>query len=186
MLNGTQKPQHGATLIEVAITMTVLAITAAYGLPGFMDWIQNSQLRTVAESVQSGLQLARSEAVRRNARVEFKLSDNVGAAGATGWTVRLVSTGATVQSKPDGESSAAIAITATPSGADTVTFEGTGRRLINPATNADGSAFLEGVGVDSTTLSAAESRELSVVIGAGGQIRMCDPNVSTTGDPRKC
>ena len=186
MLNVNRKLQHGVTLIEMAITITVIAITLAYGLPSFMDWLQNSQLRTVAESVQSGLQLARSEAVRRNARVEFKLSDNVGVAGATGWTVRLVSNGETVQSKPDGESSAAIAITTTPSGTDTVTFEGTGRRLINPATNVDGSAFLEVVGVDSTTLAAAASRELSVVIGAGGQIRMCDPNVSTTGDPRKC
>jgi len=186
MLKGIHKFQHGVSLIEMAIAMTVFAITLAYGLPSFMEWTQNSQLRTVAESVQSGLQLARSEAVRRNARVEFKLSDNVGAAGATGWTVRLVSTGAIVQSKPDSESSATVVITATPSGVDTVTFEGTGRRLINPATNADGSAFLTSVAVDSSTLSAANSRDLRVVIGAGGQVRMCDPNVSTTGDPRKC
>lgn len=186
MLAGMQKRQHGATLVEVAITATILGIVAAYAVPSFMTWIQNSQLRTVAESVQSGLQLARSEAVRRNARVEFRLSDNVGDAGATGWVVRLVSNNATIQSKPDGESSAAIVVTTMPSGADTVTFEGTGRRLINPATNADSSAFLERVNVDSSTLSTADSRELSVLIGAGGQIRMCDPNVSTSGDPRKC
>lgn len=185
MLNSNRKSQYGISLIEVAIVMTVIAITMAYGLPSFSTWTQNTQLRTVAESVHSGLQIARSEAVRRNARVEFKLSDNVGAAGATGWTVRLVG-GATIESKPDGESSANVTITETPSGADRVTFEGTGRRLLSPTTNADGSAFLSSVTVDSTTLAAADSRELQVVIGAGGQIRMCDPNVSTTGDPRKC
>ena len=186
MLTRIGEHQQGMTLIEVAITMTILAVTLSYALPDFMEWTKNTQIRTVAESVQSGLQLARAEAVQRNTRVEFKLSDDVGTAGATGWTVRLANTGTAIQSKSDGESARDVTITTTPSGADTVTFEGTGRHPSGATTNADGTAFLTQVDVDSTGLTATASRELRIVVGAGGQIRMCDPNVSTTNDPRKC
>lgn len=186
MLSTTGQPQRGLSLIELAITIAILAITLMFGLPAFMDWTQNTQLRTVAESVHSGLQLARAEAVRRNTRIEFKLSDNAGTAGVTGWTVRFANTGVAIQSKPDGESSGNVTITPSPAGADTVTFDGTGRLPSGTTTNANGSAFVTQMDIDSAALSATNSRDLRIIIGSGGQIRMCDPNVSGTGDPRKC
>ena len=45
----------------------VLGIMLALGLPSFVETIQNMQVRTAAESILDGLQIARSEAVRRNA-----------------------------------------------------------------------------------------------------------------------
>lgn len=178
--------QGGVTLIEVAIAVTIIAIGLSLGVAGFTEWIQNSQIRTVSESINAGLNQARSEAIRRNARVEFVLSTNVGSAGATGWTVRLAGTGTVLEQQPDNISSQSITVTATPSGATHTTFDGSGRRLTGAAANADGSAFLTQIDVDSTVLSAGDSKDMRVMIGAGGISRMCDPNIYTTGDTRKC
>ena len=178
-------PERGVTLIEIAIGLVIIATTLMFGLPSMADWIHNLQIRNAAEAVQNGLQTARGEAVRRNANVEFVLS-NPGVAGGTGWTVRVVRTGATVQMKPNGEGSASATLAVLPAGATTVTFNGLGRTPTSPANNDDGTPFLTQIDVDSSVMSAADSRELRIVIGSGGQIRMCDPSVSEPTDPRSC
>lgn len=177
--------QHGATLVEIAVGLAIVALLAALGLPSLADWIQNTQIRTAAESIQNGLQLARGEAVRRNANVQFVLTAP-GTTGGTGWTVSLVSTGEVVQSKPAGEGSRKVVLTATPAGATTITFNGLGRTPTAPPNNADGSAFLTQIDADVPTLASADSRELRILISTGGQIRLCDPNVTSATDPRKC
>jgi type IV fimbrial biogenesis protein FimT len=167
------------SLIELAIGLVILGILIAAGAPSFMAWIQNTQIRTTAESLQNGLQVARNEAVRRNARVEFILG------GGTTWTVMTVGAAPeSVQSRSGSEGSVNVILTETPGGATTVTFNGFGR----VDANADGSAPLTRIDLDVPTsvIPAADSRDLSITIGGGGQIRMCDPNVSATGDPRKC
>lgn len=178
---------YGFTLIEVMITLAIVGIVLMLGLPGIMEWMQNSQIRTTAESLQNGLQTARTEAVRRNTHVEFVL-DNPGNTGGTGWTVRSVNPDAVIQSIPDGVGSRNVVLTSSPGGATTVTFNGFGRVPTAPAvtTNADGSAFLTQIDVDNPSIGATASRDLRVVISGGGEIKMCDPNVSDTLDPRKC
>lgn len=176
---------RGVTLIEIAIGLAIIAIMMMFGLPSMTDWLQNTQIRTAAEAIQNGLQSARAEAVKRNTNVEFILS-NPGATGGTGWSIRLVNSGTVIQSKPDGEGSTSGILTVTPAGATTVTFNGFGRMPTTPATNDDGSAFMTQIDVDSAALSAADSRNLRIAISSGGQIRMCDPNVSDTTDPRSC
>ena len=169
----------GITLIELMVVVAVIAIIALFGLPGFTVWLQNTQLRTAAEGVLNGLQLARAEAVRRNTNVEFVLS-SPGNVGGTGWSVQLVD-GTVIQSKPNGEGSATISYNVTPSSSTKITFSGFGRNV----DNADGTDALSQVDVDNTTFSASEKRVLRVVV-VNGQPRMCDPSVTTTGDPRKC
>ena len=58
-------------MIELCIGLAVLAMLIAFAVPGMRGWLLNSQLRSTAESIQNGLQLARSEAVRRNVFVTF-------------------------------------------------------------------------------------------------------------------
>lgn len=189
MLIRAPRREVGFSLIEISIVLAILALVLTFGVPSFVEWSQNTQIRATTESIQSGLQFARSEAVRRNTGIEFKLSNNMGTAGGTGWTVAPVSSpNNPIQSKPDRESSSRIVVTSTPSGADMITFDGTGRAWTNKAgKNNDGTDFLTRVNVDSSGIDASKTRELSIMIDAvGGRIRMCDPNVSTTGDPRKC
>jgi type IV fimbrial biogenesis protein FimT len=48
--------QQGFTLIELVVTMVVLVAVSSIAIPSFQTAIGNSQIRTVAESVRSGLQ----------------------------------------------------------------------------------------------------------------------------------
>lgn len=186
MLSCRWQARSGFSLIELMIVVAIFSLVLLFGLPGFSEWSQNTQIRATAESIQSGLQVARNEAVRRNLRVEFRLSDNIPGQGATGWSVWSVNPSAQLQVKPDNESSSRITVTALPNGADRITFDGSGRTPTGVTTNADGTAFLTQINIDSAGLGATQSRDLRITLGVGGLIRMCDPNVSTSGDPRKC
>src|SRR5262245_2976784 len=88
------KRSYGFTLIELIITLVVLGLLFAIGMPGMMTWLQNQQIKVSAESLQSGLQFARTEALRRNALVQFQLVDTLTPACAptntgTSWIVSL-------------------------------------------------------------------------------------------------
>lgn len=54
---------EGFTLIELMITIALLAILAAVAFPSFGQFIRNSQLQAQAEELKTFVQLARSEAV---------------------------------------------------------------------------------------------------------------------------
>jgi type IV fimbrial biogenesis protein FimT len=123
----------------------------------------------------NGLQLARAEAVRRNSGVQLAFD------ASGGWTANVVAGGEVIQARPAGEGSANVAVAILPAGADTVTFNGLGRVVLN----ADGSSSIAQLDFDSTALVAAQSRELRVAISTGGVPRMCDPQLSA-GDPRAC
>lgn len=73
----TRSYQQGLTLIEIVIAMALGATLLGMAVVSFREWIQNAQIRTAAESIQNGLQLARAEAVRRNNQVRFQFSDTL-------------------------------------------------------------------------------------------------------------
>lgn len=169
--------QLGVTLIELMITLAVLGILVVLALPGYSRWIQNAKIRTASDAILNGLQLARAEAVQRNANVLFALTSG------TGWTV--TSGSAVVQTRAAGEGSSNVILTnVNPSTATRVTFNALGRI----STNADGSPSLINFDLDvsSAILSNADSRDLRIIINAG-QVRLCDPDPGlSAGDPRKC
>lgn len=59
----------GFTLIELMITIVVLAIITALTVPSFSDMIENSRRISCANQLLGALQFARSEAVRRGEQV---------------------------------------------------------------------------------------------------------------------
>lgn len=93
----TSAPRHsggsrGVTLVELIIAIAVLGVLMALAVPSFQFVRNVNRLSAAANDFVSGLQLARMEAVRRNARVVFCRSDNGtacdNAAGAwAGWMV---------------------------------------------------------------------------------------------------
>lgn len=90
---GKIRDQRGFTLIELMVTIAVLAILLVVAVPGF-DLVRNvSRLSAGANDVVTGLQLARSEAIRRNARVVFCQSgDAVTCSDSAAWTGWIVAT----------------------------------------------------------------------------------------------
>jgi len=92
--------QRGFTIIEVMISLVVLGVLLALGAPGFIEWLQNQQIRAAAEATLNGLQVARGEAVRRNTPVRFQLvsdlsstcilsADSLTAPVSVSWVVSL-------------------------------------------------------------------------------------------------
>lgn len=195
--------QRGFSLVELMIGLIIIAILLSTGLPAFSLWIQNTQVRTGAESILSGLQLARTEAVRRNTNVRFNLTE---ASGSITWSVGCVVTvgdinldgeddcPAIIQSRTGSEGTvnarAGISITtpipafnapitsgtALPAG---VTFTGLGR--VSTVVGIDNITR-----IDITNAVRADARRMVITVGAGGTIRMCDPNVPLATSPQGC
>ena len=95
-----RSPQRGFTIVEIMISLVVLGVLIGLGAPGFVEWLQNQQIRAAAEATLNGLQVARGEAVRRNAPVRFQLvsdltstcvlaSDSVTEPVSVSWVVSL-------------------------------------------------------------------------------------------------
>ncbi|MCY0856149.1 GspH/FimT family pseudopilin [Cupriavidus sp. D39] len=61
--------EKGLTLIELLVALSILAILAAAATPSFTSFLQRARLRTESSALVSDMELARSEAARRNTRV---------------------------------------------------------------------------------------------------------------------
>lgn len=172
--------QQGVTLIEIAVGLAIIAIVFATGVPGFRTWVQNLQIRTATESIQNGLQLARSEAVHRNTPVQFVFGTG------SGWTVGCVTASATcpvsIQSRSSAEGTPNASVAITPAGTSTITFNGLGR-VTAPASQVTIDVTNPTGGICVT--AAGPMRCLRVVASLGGQIRMCDPAQPSTS-PQGC
>jgi type IV fimbrial biogenesis protein FimT len=170
----------GFTLVELMIGLAIVAVTLAIAIPSYSTWILNAKLRTAAESMQTGLQLARAEAVSRNAPVSLTMGTG------SSWTVGCVTTTtacpATIQSRATGDgSSTAVTVSST---ATTITFDNLGR--MTAPVPATGVTFTQiSFGIDPTKQAASKTRNLNVTVSISGSVRLCDPNTSSP-DPRAC
>ena len=167
---------RGFTLIELAITLAVAGVLTALGLPIFTTWINNTKIRTAAEGMLNGIQIARSEAVRQNLNVQIVFVNQ------SDWTVSAISGGALVpvQSRAGKEGSSNATVAIIPGGADTLTFNS----LARVTTNGDGSPSITQIQVGSAA-GGADIRNMRITVGAGGNVRLCDPQVAAP-DPRGC
>jgi len=171
--------QSGMSLIEALIALAIAAILMASAFPMYSAWVQNTQIRTGAEAMLNGLQLARSEALSRNTNVQFEMT------GETGWKINLATDpdGPPIQARAAGAGSATAKATPTPADATIVTFSAIGRRL---ATNPNvATAPIDRIDIETSIASFTDARNLRVTISPGGQVRMCDPAVAA-GDTRSC
>ena len=74
--------QGGFNLIEVLVTLTVLGLLITLGAPSLSEWLQNQRIRSAAEAIVNGMQVARGEAIKRNLAVQMVLEPPT-----SGWTV---------------------------------------------------------------------------------------------------
>jgi len=192
----SREAQRGVTLLELMIGVSIVSLVLAAGAPSFNRWITDSKNRGAAESIANGMQVARGEAVGRNALVRFDLTS---ADGDVSWTVTCVNnvpncptatplrtyTGATgpkvgvsktaiaLPPAPDPFATPIAAVTEMPAG---VTFNGLGRV---PAVNA-------GADITRADVTNGNGKRFVVTISSTGQIRMCDPGVSLATTPQGC
>ena len=204
---------RGFSMIELIIALAVLGVLLALAAPSFNAWISNTKIRTAAEVIQSGLQLARAEAVRRNALISFQLTSSTGgdctlATTATSWVITYGTDDPTgkcdvallneaypvtdtthnpvpriIQARTAGEGSNNVLAAADQS---VIAFNGLGR-VTNPSTNPIVINLQNAtVGCQTTSNKAPPLlRCLRVTASIGGQIRICDPILPGT-DPQAC
>jgi type IV fimbrial biogenesis protein FimT len=198
------REDSGATLIELMVAVAIIAVLLAVATPNFSSWLQTAQIRTATEAIVGGLQLARSEAVRRNASMRFQFTTTVDASCAlsttgTNWVVSQgdpagkcnatpsddadLTTDARikqVRSSQDGTRNVQVA-----SNVSLVTFTSLGQ--VTPLTAVT-------INVSNPTggtcaASAGTMRCMRVQVSPGGQVRMCDPARTSTvsnPDPQAC
>lgn len=86
---------RGFTLIELMVTIAVLAIVIAIAAPSFTSVIQSNRTTALHHEILGAIQLARSEAVKRRKEVVVCRSENMtdcanGADWTVGWLVKEV------------------------------------------------------------------------------------------------
>ena len=187
--------QRGFSLIELAVTMSIIAVLMMLGMPSLTEYINNARLGSAAQSYYSGLSRARSEAIRMNRRVEFAITNTpiapgientlVADTGGQNWVVRSRETGSAsydtpyieARSSKDGAGiNPSVTVTATTS---IVAFDGFG------AANATAGEFRIENPTAGLCVPAGPVRCWRVVVGASGQVRLCDP-AAGIGDTRSC
>jgi type IV fimbrial biogenesis protein FimT len=80
----------GFTVLEVMVTLSLIAILAAIAVPAMADFIRNNRMNTSARQLDADMILARREAIKRNTRVlicpKGATAGKCGTATTTAWT----------------------------------------------------------------------------------------------------
>ena len=203
MLTGTHR-QRGVPLVELAVGIAIVVLLFSMGVPSFTHWIQSAQIRTAADAVQNGLQLARATAVQRNTNITFQLMTTVDSscalsAAGPNWVVShpvslpnavgncdkpaldppappaaLDPTDPYIIQKRPAAEGSANAVLAATQA--TIVFNGLGRVAPVPAGNID--IDITNPSGGNCTAAGGPIRCLRVTVSPNGQIRMCDPAVS--------
>ncbi|MEX8495611.1 Tfp pilus assembly protein FimT/FimU, partial [Sphaerotilus sp.] len=140
----------GFTLIELMVTLAVLATLLLAVTPMVRDWMLDIQIRNAAESISSGLSRARALAVQRNEPVMFSLVSNAAQPGTLDNSCALSATSASwvvSLDNPAGQCGQPLGTT-------------TGTRLMERHARGDGSA---GVQVEVRDASCRNTTSLTQV-----------------------
>ena len=192
MLSLKRGRQRGATLLELMVTVTIVGIVGAIGIPQMGQWIRNSSVNSAAEILQNGLRQAEAEAIRRNLRVEFLLtneapaSSNIKTLSATingkNWAIRALDG---LVPLPDQNAAYVsgfllkdVSSDIDVEGPASVLFSGSGRVLDS-----------KGVAVASHQVyritRTSSDKALCVFVTPGGGVKLCNPALAS-GEPFAC
>ena len=87
--------QHGFTLMELMVTVSIAAVLTAIGMPSFTETIKNNRITAHVNEFVTALNFTRSEAIKRGVRVSMCktsdamtcMRDGAGSNWAQGWII---------------------------------------------------------------------------------------------------
>jgi len=77
----------GFTLIELIVTISIVAILVGVAIPGFTSIINSTRLTTYANELVASLNLARSEAVKRGVQISVRRKGSTHQNWDSGWDI---------------------------------------------------------------------------------------------------
>lgn len=199
---GKPKAAAGFTLVELMVTLALMAVLFFLAMYPMRTWLLNNQMRAVADSVQNGLRLAQAEAIRRSRTVVFVLTEDVDLAESNPERLTVTSGGGarpvnwalyTARRELDSTNDIKaelietgihhdVAPNARIQGPSAICFNSMGRLIARTNTGVgDARCTVPGtpdaltayrVKLDTASNGA---RELQLEVSLGGQVRMCDP-----------
>jgi type IV fimbrial biogenesis protein FimT len=208
--------QQGVTITEIMVSVSVLAIIMTIGIPSVSMWMQNTQIRSTAESILTGLQLARAEAVRQNIRTSFQFSTPAGNScnSKACWTVTsdsftapgtfpvsnvIQTSGASEYGQHARLGVSGLAVTNNACATTIVAGKGMATNplpgvVFNPfgqiATDSSATTEVTTITrIDVTNILKADAKRLVINISPSGTAKMCDPSLPATnsrGCPTTC
>lgn len=154
--------QHrGVTVLELMLTVLVLAIVLAFGAPSFANLIKDNRIEARISEFATDLAFARSEAIKRRAKIEIS-AVNLQAQSASwsnGWIISDVDTQSVLR--------------AANSGSGNATFDNA-EGIVQLTFLPNGYVKLPGLNATSTTFKLCDDRQKelgqSLRISASGQI----------------
>lgn len=179
--------RRGFSLIELLVGLAVMGLLMAAAAPAVGTWVANAKVRTVTDSLQTGLRVAQAEAARRYRQTVFFRTDsgvcnNTVTESATGnfWAVKTIALlpGDPVEVVQCGallETGTNVTVT----GPAPVCFSTAGRYSAVAAADV-------GIGGTACTVDPSGSavfavsgtsgnRPLNVRVSLAGSVRLCDP-----------
>ncbi|KAB2968923.1 GspH/FimT family pseudopilin [Zoogloea sp.] len=187
MLTSLRSVQRGFTMLELMVTVVILAILIGIGMPQMAEWIQRMTVSSASELIQNGLRQAIGEAIRRNTEVDFILTDGtpsvsgvaslVAKQNGINWAIRVVD--ATASNRyVNGSATNQLSDSVTYQGPAGVRFTGSGRVLDLTGTAVGGKQIFR-------VTRSGSGVAYCVFVTPGAAVKMCDPS-RASGDPRAC
>ncbi len=140
---------RGFTLIEMLVTLTVLAILMGVGVPSFRSFIAGQRVKTVSYDLMTALMQARSEAVKRNTSVT--IAPVVAGNWVSGWTLK--DSAATPNTLLSQQAVEGVTITKGPA---TVVYQASGRPTSSSNFEVAGTTGIKCVKVDSSGIPSTQ------------------------------
>jgi type IV fimbrial biogenesis protein FimT len=177
----------GFTLIELLITIAIVVIAMAIGIPSFVTFQRNAELTSAANSVIAAINAARGEAMKRN-RNAYVVPAGTG--WGSGFTVFVDSNGSGVAYE-DGPDLLVTKQALNLPGYLTVTGVGATAIAGTPYLRFNGSGYMTDTGtapvngaitIKRNDVSAADTPKSTrnIMIARTGRVRVCTP--SSTSD----
>ena len=138
--------ERGFTLIELMVTVSVLAILLAVAAPSFSSFVAGQKVKSASNDLTTALILARSEAIKRNA--DIVIAPVTADSWASGWSVTAAGTTLLQQQALFG-----VSLTKTPS---TITYRSSGRPTATSSFEIAGASTVRCLSVDTSGIPSTK------------------------------